>query len=576
MNGAGVNATKISADLEKLTINDCLFLNNEISRNVYSYGGALQLFYINNASVCDSTFTGNIARTGGAIHLRGGSAVFSGNTIDLNLGNYSGGLFVNDSTVTIENSNIEANGGGEYGGGVFAHWATVSFENTTLMLNNAGESGGGVYANQATVTIQDSTILINNAGESGGGVYGENAVVTITNSNISDNINDNSGGGVYAKETTLTITDSTISNNIGAHYGGGVYTKDSELTIEGTIIRDHTASVSGGGVYADNSTLTIINNFFKNDDNLYVHSQLGYVWDDVFNRTLLLKTNIVGGRYSGGNAWANQLGTGFSETCTDANLDGICDGNFTITDDQSAVIGTDELPLVYPPPSISSESNAIGSGYNSDISVGVAYDLKAGEPTVLVLKKNAVTQVRILPAVDIPELMVTVERKSGPDRDIEPPDTKIYQYEKVTLYKADVTEITNITYTFKISNDWLAEQNVLPALWQYNKTSANWTGYSTTITGNDAYAMTSEATCPGVGWIAFGGEAGAPLEIEEIVIDDSGDIPIQPEETAIVYPTYQRKERMPVPVTEAKPSPPGVAGLLIGLGAAALLRHKFK
>jgi hypothetical protein len=54
-------------------------------------------------------------------------------------------------------------------------------------------------------------------------------------------------------------------------------------------------------------------------------------------------TNIVGGLNIGGNFWGNLSGTGFSQTCTDANLDGICDSSYMLDTGNE-----DYLPLAIP------------------------------------------------------------------------------------------------------------------------------------------------------------------------------------------------------------------------------------
>ncbi|HMB44783.1 MAG TPA: NosD domain-containing protein, partial [Candidatus Methanoperedens sp.] len=49
-----------------------------------------------------------------------------------------------------------------------------------------------------------------------------------------------------------------------------------------------------------------------------------------WNTTKQSGTNIVGGLYLGGNYWAYPNGTGFSQTCSDANKDGICDSIYEL------------------------------------------------------------------------------------------------------------------------------------------------------------------------------------------------------------------------------------------------------
>ncbi|NPA38714.1 MAG: hypothetical protein GXN99_02875, partial [Candidatus Nanohaloarchaeota archaeon] len=66
------------------------------------------------------------------------------------------------------------------------------------------------------------------------------------------------------------------------------------------------------------------NNFFNNTLNAYIYE----VSFNHFNTTLTKGPNIVGRPFIAGNVWAKPDGTGFSETCTDADHDGICDSSY--------------------------------------------------------------------------------------------------------------------------------------------------------------------------------------------------------------------------------------------------------
>jgi hypothetical protein len=74
--------------------------------------------------------------------------------------------------------------------------------------------------------------------------------------------------------------------------------------------------------------------------NLYSDSNLN---GNYLNTTLNCGggTNIIGYPCIGGNYWTNSSATGFSDTCTDSDWDGICDSNYS-----SAANNTDYLPLV--------------------------------------------------------------------------------------------------------------------------------------------------------------------------------------------------------------------------------------
>jgi len=107
---------------------------------------------------------------------------------------------------------------------------------------------------------------------------------------------------------------------------------------------------------------------------------------------------------------------------------------------------------------------------------------------------------------------------------------------------------------------------IRPALWLYNETAEEWIMYSARITGKDAYALTSEATCPGVGWTTLGGVPG------EITFSETEELLIISEESGTETASVQPDE--PAPVPEETATPFGVAGLLAGFSAAVYLRRK--
>ena len=67
------------------------------------------------------------------------------------------------------------------------------------------------------------------------------------------------------------------------------------------------------------------NDIYTNDIDFY-----GAVNENEWNISKTTGTNIVGGPYLGGNFWEKADGTGFSETCSDIDEDGICDESYVI------------------------------------------------------------------------------------------------------------------------------------------------------------------------------------------------------------------------------------------------------
>jgi hypothetical protein len=88
------------------------------------------------------------------------------------------------------------------------------------------------------------------------------------------------------------------------------------------------------------SSNTIYNNYFNNTNNSYF---IGSIYGNNWNITKKAGTNIIGGAYLGGNFWSNPNGSGFSQTCADTDRDGICDENYSLSDEN-----IDHLPLILP------------------------------------------------------------------------------------------------------------------------------------------------------------------------------------------------------------------------------------
>ena len=255
-------------------------------------GGAINNFNASDAFISNSTFTGNTAvEAGGAILNRGSGATLnlvsstvSNNVVTQAFGN--GGGISNGGTsdtgiANIANSVISNNQAGD-GGGIGTQ-GTLSIETSIITGNSAtvGEGGGifvGSLAGQS-VTIDASTISNNTANREGGGIfYTENPsgmvanLLTINDSTI-DNNRGTEGGGVYAARTNVGIARTTISNNqasnIGVGGGGGLHLNSVSIgTLSNSTISGNSATQDGGGIYVNNnSTLDITSSTIANNTN---------------------------------------------------------------------------------------------------------------------------------------------------------------------------------------------------------------------------------------------------------------------------------------------------------------------
>lgn len=140
--------------------------------------------------------------------------------------------------------------------------------------------------------------------------------------NVSGNtVFDNNDHGIIVSGAMYTKIDDNIIYNNGLtalHQIGISHQLSNFSTVTSNNITDHEYGIQLDKTYHN----IFYNNYFENDLNVAFS---GAALDNIWNTTLTEGTNIIGGPYIGGNYWAKSDNTGFSQTATDSNEDGICD-----------------------------------------------------------------------------------------------------------------------------------------------------------------------------------------------------------------------------------------------------------
>ncbi len=124
-------------------------------------------------------------------------------------------------------------------------------------------------------------------------------------------------------------------NITGGNYG--IYLNKSSA--RNTLINSRIQGASTG-IFIDgwlSSDNLFYNNYFRNKENVKFRDSLP---PNQWNTTKQSGVNIVGGSTVGGNYWSNLAGNGYSDTCSDADIDGICDSPYNIN-----ISNTDYFPL---------------------------------------------------------------------------------------------------------------------------------------------------------------------------------------------------------------------------------------
>ena len=156
------------------------------------------------------------------------------------MGNYGGGLFIQESTdLTIQETTIRYNnstGANTRGGGVYILVGSSGLITQSLVSHNQADFGAGLFIDNSTLTIQNSLIWDNTAADSGGGLYSDNSDITLINSTISQNSAD-FGAAVYAKsDSDVSFFHTTVMSNVASAYGVIQHEEDSAFRFGQTIL----------------------------------------------------------------------------------------------------------------------------------------------------------------------------------------------------------------------------------------------------------------------------------------------------------------------------------------------------
>jgi len=243
---------------------NCSFTNNQAGR----YGGAVYASF-SNLTLSNCTFTGNATTNadpsgyGGAVCFSESTSTISQGALSGNTSTYGGGAIgiINNSNITITDSDIRnnnADGDNSHAGGIFGVHSIVSIEEC-VVEDNTADYNGGIYMNESSLTMQNTTIQ-NNQAQTGkaGGMGAEFSDITVTNTTIQGNHAEDSSGGIYLNLTEAAFENCTIRENTAQNsVGGGIYSTGGDVMLTDTLVEDNSATEGGGLSLNDaNSVLT--------------------------------------------------------------------------------------------------------------------------------------------------------------------------------------------------------------------------------------------------------------------------------------------------------------------------------
>jgi hypothetical protein len=279
MSGDSIDFTQLPMMCSKITLagssihvnQDYLYLKGPGAANLtIDADNASRVFYhtsnsgtlnIDGLTIANGQFTGSQqgVSTGGCIRSLGNVSLANSvvtncsvTSDDVNISARGGGIYTGHdlilfhSTISdnfaLTSASSHTYGGGAYVVGSFFSQASTISDNTATAPGSTMTSGGGVLVYGDTVVIDGSTISGNKAKTAGGLMLMNTLTGSIVNSTVSDNTARYYGG--ILTNGDLTVTSSTIAFNKAnfSTAASGIYTRNTKLTLQNSIVADNVSS----------------------------------------------------------------------------------------------------------------------------------------------------------------------------------------------------------------------------------------------------------------------------------------------------------------------------------------------
>ena len=158
-------------------------------------------------------------------------------------------------------------------GGLYADNSTLTIKGGTISECSAG-TGGGLYAiNQSTLNISGGTIENNRAAYGGGVALIGSTINPITHWTVDGNKADNTGGGIYLENVLMDVSDGSnhIYNNTADGHGADIFLYNGSSAIRLPNAADMNVPYHNSGINIDG--------WYKDDNPRYKPSEDGKAVD---------------------------------------------------------------------------------------------------------------------------------------------------------------------------------------------------------------------------------------------------------------------------------------------------------
>ena len=275
-----------------------------ISENSADYGGGV-LVYIGSFNMTGGSITGNKANDfGGGVCVFGydnrGLFKMDGGTVEENTSkDTGGGVFISGtSRFHFINGVITKNIAANFSGGVGIHGSTLTMEGGQVVANRASDGGGLLLTNSSTGVISGGSITSNQADDWGGGILVlSGSSINLSNMQVSSNTAGGNGAGIYlvANGTLTTGSNVSIIGNKTSGDGGGVYTALSTYANISTSSDTEFSQNTAIAAYAPPSDISIYPNISYKNTSIDTHPlnnyDINWLNTDPANITLTYQSN---------------------------------------------------------------------------------------------------------------------------------------------------------------------------------------------------------------------------------------------------------------------------------------------
>jgi len=190
-------------------------------------------------------------------------------------------------------------------------------------VENVNVTGSSRLRNNGIVAILTDNITVSDVVSTGNlfGIYMEQSS---SNSIFDSEFNGNMFGIFLKRSSDNVMSANHIDDN---DIAGVVFWRSHNNTLTSSILSSNGKPYGHGIMISSGSGNLIFNNLLNNTQNVEIAENAG---ENLWNVDVHAGYSIVGGDVVGGNYWASPKGRGYSDTCEDADENGICDTPYVI------------------------------------------------------------------------------------------------------------------------------------------------------------------------------------------------------------------------------------------------------